>query len=129
VKLGHRSPTNLTDWYLRSYKDLLQIGGSGLLRRYNNSLYRLLTSVYPSFDWQPWRFKKLPNKLLNMHELEGKLLLSKLVEFLEKELGIEKLTLEDLERISIKRLEELGLAKVLRNKAVEEALRNRLRSS
>jgi hypothetical protein len=37
------------------------LGGAGLLsHQYEDSVWRLLTTVYPSHDWQEWRFTRVP---------------------------------------------------------------------
>ena len=38
-------------------KNLREIGGSKILIHYNLSLYNLLSSVYPEFDWVSWKFR------------------------------------------------------------------------
>ena len=40
-------------------QDLEKFGGKHLLNKYN-SLLALITSIYPQFDWIPWKFEKLP---------------------------------------------------------------------
>jgi hypothetical protein len=41
-------------------KDLLDIGGYPILKEYNNSLFSLLSSVYPQYNLLPWKFEKRP---------------------------------------------------------------------
>jgi hypothetical protein len=41
---------------------LVDLGGRGLLSKYNNSFSLLLSSVYPEFKWLPWRFTVAPRK-------------------------------------------------------------------
>ncbi len=37
------------------------LGGKHLLQDlYNNSLFNLLSTVYPDYDWLPWRFDRCP---------------------------------------------------------------------
>jgi hypothetical protein len=38
---------------------LNKIGGEGLLK-YNDTLYTLLSRVYPEFEWLPWKFGNCP---------------------------------------------------------------------
>jgi hypothetical protein len=40
---------------------LPEIGGSGLLKKYNGSLPKLLSKVYPDYNWLPWKFGKCPH--------------------------------------------------------------------
>jgi hypothetical protein len=65
---------DLSDWYhvtvkvnkvteklCLCFKDFFEKGGAGLLAsRYNNSLSSMLASVYPEYDWLPWRFERAP---------------------------------------------------------------------
>jgi hypothetical protein len=37
---------------------LTAIGGDGLLDRYQGSLVNILSSVYPEYEWLPWKFEK-----------------------------------------------------------------------
>jgi hypothetical protein len=41
-------------------KDIKNLGGSGLVDRYNGSLYELLSSVYSENEWLPWLFVNVP---------------------------------------------------------------------
>ena len=63
-----------SDWYsvtiqvhvsftpnLFSIKDLINLGGALLLKRYNNSLVKLLSKVYPDHSWLPWKFTRPQN--------------------------------------------------------------------
>ncbi len=40
-------------------KDILNLGGRGLLETYDNSFSRLISSIYPKYDWLPFRFPKV----------------------------------------------------------------------
>jgi hypothetical protein len=42
-------------------KSISEIGGSGLLHKYNKSLPVLLSSVYTEYEWLPWRFTVTPH--------------------------------------------------------------------
>lgn len=33
-----------------------ELGGAGLLNKYKNSMFLLLTGIYPEHKWLPWRF-------------------------------------------------------------------------
>lgn len=68
-------PSNLSyfireDWYNVSVIDVKSNGGTGLLARYNFSLYRCLKTVYPEHDWKVWKFSKVfkINILLKLKE-------------------------------------------------------------
>jgi hypothetical protein len=82
-------------------KDFKDLGGSGLLQnRYNSSPSRLLSVVYPDYDWLPWKFSKSPKNLFN--DISTK---KKFLDWAGKELGIKDLrgwssaTTEDLEKL------------------------------
>jgi hypothetical protein len=47
---------HVEDWYSVTANTLIINGGSGLLKRYNNSISDLLSNVYTRTNWQPWRF-------------------------------------------------------------------------
>jgi hypothetical protein len=53
IKLNITNPEN---WYNVTVNDIVQNGGSGILKRYNSSLIRALTLVYPERHWEPYRF-------------------------------------------------------------------------
>jgi len=104
MKLGN-AEDDLSQWYQRSNKDVIALGASALLKRYNNSLSKLLEHVYPGFDWQPWLFDRGPKRLLDDPSI-----VKRLVSKVEKELQIK----EPMEwyRVSIDQLKDLGLAKI-----------------
>ena len=41
-------------------KSLSELGGTSLLQKYNNSLPALLSTMFPGFEWLPWKFFKCP---------------------------------------------------------------------
>lgn len=47
-------------WYARSAADLEPIYGSTVLAMHSNQLHKLLVSVYPSRNWEAWRFPRSP---------------------------------------------------------------------
>jgi hypothetical protein len=51
---------SLEDWYKLKASELIERGGRGLLSRYNDSLFYLLSANYPEYDWKPWLFCKVP---------------------------------------------------------------------
>jgi hypothetical protein len=42
------------------FKSLINLGGRNLLQKYERSLPLLLSSVYPDFQWLPWKFNLTP---------------------------------------------------------------------
>src|SRR5690606_27838305 len=49
------------DWYEVTKRQIGEKGGWGLLTRYNNSPSSLITSVFPWYPWQLWRFCGVPD--------------------------------------------------------------------
>lgn len=39
--------------------------GNGLLKKYNNSHVRLIISIYPTYNWLPWRFNVVSETIWN----------------------------------------------------------------
>ena len=55
-----------SDWYNISTKQIANLGGSYLLaRKYKGSPLLLLSSIYPNYNWLPWRFNKVPSGYWN----------------------------------------------------------------
>ena len=42
------------------YQSLTDLGGGSLLN--TTSLYSLLSTIYPDFDWLPWKFDTCPHR-------------------------------------------------------------------
>lgn len=57
--LGYRK---IEDWYKVTKNDFEKNHGSGLISKYNSSPYQLLSSVYPNFQWERSKFRKLYSK-------------------------------------------------------------------
>jgi hypothetical protein len=64
-------------------KDFLELDGIGLLNKFNGSPPHLLSTVYPEYEWLPWKFKHLPSKYWN--EDKNKI---KFLDWAGKQLGI-----------------------------------------
>jgi hypothetical protein len=41
-------------------KDIIELGGAGLMNKYQNSARHMVTSLYPEYNWLPWKFRVLP---------------------------------------------------------------------
>lgn len=52
---------NWEDWYSINGHHIRENGGSGLLLSEHNSPTLLITSVYPQYPWQVWRFQTVPH--------------------------------------------------------------------
>lgn len=42
-------------------KDFTALGGDVLLKKYNNSIFRVLSTMYPEYEWMPWYSTKCPS--------------------------------------------------------------------
>ena len=51
--------------YLIQIKDLLHNHGGSLIKNFNNSPIKLITSVYPNQNWLPWKFNQAPKGYWN----------------------------------------------------------------
>jgi hypothetical protein len=54
-----------SDWYNVSLQDFKDIGGFGLLHKYKGSPSLLLSTVFPDYDWLPWKFSAVPHNFWN----------------------------------------------------------------
>ena len=74
---------------------MIKSGGVRLIDLYNGSLSKLLSSVYPEYDWLPWKFTVCPlgfwNDIANQR---------KFTEWVAKELNIKEM--EDWYRVTTK---------------------------
>jgi hypothetical protein len=60
---------DMEDWYSVESKDINERGGTGFLSTYySDSPSSALMTVYPEYDWQPWRFRTVPNNYWNCME-------------------------------------------------------------
>ena len=46
----------MEDWYQITWKIINDNYGGGLIKKYNGSPYSLLKTIYPDYDWLPWKF-------------------------------------------------------------------------
>jgi hypothetical protein len=68
-------------------KDFSSKGGGGLLHKYDDSLFDILSTLYPEHEWIPWKFVRVPRSTWND---ENKI--KKYLEAIGKELGIKELS-------------------------------------
>ena len=71
--IGIPSPLKyfISSFLYNNLKDLLQLGGRGLLHLHANSLHKVLSSVYPEYEWISWKFHSeqkdnSPKQFVNM---------------------------------------------------------------
>ncbi len=50
----------------------MDIGGCGLLHHYNDSPTKLLSAVYPDYNWLPWKFERAMRNLWDNPENQQK---------------------------------------------------------
>lgn len=60
--------SKLNDWYNINGQVFKENYGSGLIIKYNDSPYQLLSSVYPEYEWLFWKFTRSPNNNWNIKE-------------------------------------------------------------
>jgi len=61
VALGEKlGVKELSGWYGVTARLVARNGGKGLVVRYNDSIDKLLSAVFPGYDWLPWKFTYLP---------------------------------------------------------------------
>eukprot|EP00028_Trichosphaerium_sp_Am-I-7-wt_P012154 CAMPEP_0168524058 /NCGR_PEP_ID=MMETSP0405-20121227/10405_1 /TAXON_ID=498012 /ORGANISM="Trichosphaerium sp, Strain Am-I-7 wt" /LENGTH=320 /DNA_ID=CAMNT_0008546155 /DNA_START=66 /DNA_END=1025 /DNA_ORIENTATION=- len=58
----------LEDWYKVTNSLMLSNGGGSLLAMYKFSILRMLSSIFPFYNWKPWRFKGVPNGTWEEHD-------------------------------------------------------------
>lgn len=93
--LGRRlGVKGMEDWYKFGHAEVVRCGGGGLLRHFGYCLGDVLSSVYPSHEWQPWKFMRAPEG--TWMEPENR---KRFVGWLGKELKVE--SLEEWYRISL----------------------------
>jgi phage anti-repressor protein len=57
LQLGFKE---LEDWYNITKKEITESGGSGLLSKYGNSVFKLIRGVYSEYPWKEFRFNRFP---------------------------------------------------------------------
>lgn len=81
-------------------------GGLGILKLYSNSIYRMLSNIYPGFNWEPWRFKRLPKSASTDPGV-----ITKVIAYIEGKTNIKND--EDWYRVSKPQLRKLGASILL----------------
>jgi len=98
--------SNPEHWYSVTTHDFEDNSGSKLLKAFDDSLYKLLTTVYPSAKWQPWRFKTAPHGIWSDRDMQKKFL-----DWLAAELNLK--SLEDWYAVKIRTIIALGGERLL----------------
>eukprot|EP01114_Cavostelium_apophysatum_P003467 TRINITY_DN1335_c0_g4_i6.p1 TRINITY_DN1335_c0_g4~~TRINITY_DN1335_c0_g4_i6.p1 ORF type:complete len:879 (-),score=171.48 TRINITY_DN1335_c0_g4_i6:765-3401(-) len=76
---------SLEDWHAITEEDVLNCGGSGLLKEHKNSIVRALLAHYPHYEWKLFKFKWTPADLWKEEVHQRRYL-----EHLKKNFGINK---------------------------------------
>ena len=87
------------DWYTVGIKQFIENYGNTILKYYNYSPYALMTTIYPDYEWLPWKFLHAPTKYWNYIENQRKYM-----NWLGKQLNVNKY--EDWYKISVSDIKE-----------------------
>ena len=74
---------------------MIEIGGAGILNKYDDSMLKLLTSIFPEHIWLPWKFKRISNGFWNNHDSK-----KQFMQWVSKELKINEM--KDWYKVSIR---------------------------
>jgi hypothetical protein len=67
--LGHKLKVqHWTDWYKIPGNDIAHAGGGSLLNCYIDSPAQLLQTLYPEFEWLPWKFTRVTDNFWEVRE-------------------------------------------------------------
>jgi hypothetical protein len=91
--------STLEDWHSIKTKDVIRLGGAGLLSRYGDSLRKALYSIYPDHKWDEWKFH-IPK---NYWEKEDNI--KSYLESLRRELGMTSIL--DWNSVSYKQIKSM----------------------
>jgi hypothetical protein len=107
----------MSPWYKMDKKILGKFKLEGLLHLYCGSIYLMLATVYPEYDWMPWKFRNFPAR-----SIQGPEMIENSLKYIETESKIMKS--EDWYSISGVRLQELGVKSLIdRHGGLVEVLR------
>jgi len=97
------------DWYKIKSSQIRELGGSGLLSEYSESLPRALSKIYPDQKWIMWKYKQTPKGFWNdKNSLD-------FLKYITSELSLSKL--EDWKNISSSSFKKLkGSSLMSKNK-------------
>lgn len=79
LEIGHHlgiKENELDKWYTASNKDIRTFGGTPLLKRFENSKWKMLLSLFPDHRWDFSRFSKKPDRYWESEETQRNVLLS-----------------------------------------------------
>jgi hypothetical protein len=96
----------IEDWYKVNTTTIFIQNGKQLLRRFDYSICKMLSTLYPDTNWQPWRFHRNCNNVWSIESNQ-----KKYVEWLEEQLDI--VILDDWYRITCEQLFKFGASILL----------------
>ena len=112
IKQGDFEP-----WYAISAKTIERLGGRALLSAYKTSMFSLLFSIYPEYDWLPWKFTNLVKK-----SWKDPTVVVKAVAFAEQALSLKNKT--DWYKVTKKQVSALGMRTLFQmNGGIEGAVK------
>jgi hypothetical protein len=82
------------------------MGGANLIRQHNHSTSTLLSTVYPDYNWLPWKFDKCPNFYWNDFNNH-----KKFIEWAAQQLKIKEMS--DWYNVTVKDLYDIGGASLI----------------
>lgn len=98
----------MSPWYKVTFEQLQDLGAGGLLggKFYNESIYKMVKTVYPEHEWLPWKFESMPKK----YWADPDVVLS-VLRYLKRAFGLT--SRGDWEKITRAQLKELGVLHVI----------------
>eukprot|EP01125_Pyxidicula_operculata_P005135 TRINITY_DN1872_c0_g1_i3.p1 TRINITY_DN1872_c0_g1~~TRINITY_DN1872_c0_g1_i3.p1 ORF type:complete len:425 (+),score=30.54 TRINITY_DN1872_c0_g1_i3:740-2014(+) len=109
----------MTKWYGITNKFIRDNHGSGILSKYNNSIFKMLSALYPDYPWERHKFQKVSKNFWKSPEN-----IKSTIDSISKELGIVDPS-KDWYRVSDKILKRVGLGRIsvkdLKNKYLKIA--------
>lgn len=116
-------PSSPSPFYSLRCSDFITNGGARLLSLYGNSIITMLRHVYPEQQWEPWRFRKISQKLVTDQET-----VEMTVKAIEEKIcathdGKALLQVDDWFRLSKRQIREMGFATIIeRNGGLKQVL-------
>jgi hypothetical protein len=78
---------NMDDWYLITKTHVSELGGAKMLNTYyKGSLSNALLTLFPEYEWQPWKFSQVPKNV--WQDIENH---KKYIKHIGDKLGIRKM--------------------------------------
>ena len=83
------------------FQEIQAVGGRGVLGQYKSSLYKMLSTVYPEYNWLPWKFSRTMSGFWKVKENQRNFM-----EWAAKELKLNDI--KDWYKVSHKEISKLG---------------------